>query len=65
MTPLHTASSDGHAEVVRVLLAKGADVEASTNVSVFRAVGMLQHAKLNTDMHVRRWSRPQPVSLLR
>jgi ankyrin repeat protein len=33
-TPLYAASSNGHAEVVGALLAKGADVEAQTKVSV-------------------------------
>ena len=32
LTPLHIASVEGHAEVVAALLAKGADVEAKTNV---------------------------------
>ena len=34
MTPLYTASSNGHAEVVVALLAKGADVEAKADVSM-------------------------------
>jgi ankyrin repeat protein len=33
-TPLYAASSNGHAEAVEALLAKGADVEAKDNVSV-------------------------------
>jgi ankyrin repeat protein len=33
-TPLYTASSNGHAEVVGALLAKGADVEAKADVSM-------------------------------
>jgi ankyrin repeat protein len=33
-TPLYAASSNGHAEVVGSLLAKGADVESKDNVSV-------------------------------
>jgi ankyrin repeat protein len=34
LTPLHFASQSGHLEVVEALLAKGADVEAKTNVSI-------------------------------
>jgi ankyrin repeat protein len=33
-TPLYSASSFGHVEVVGALLAKGADVEAQTKVSL-------------------------------
>jgi ankyrin repeat protein len=33
-TPLHAASSHDHAEVVRALLATGADVEAKDEVSM-------------------------------
>ena len=36
-SPLHRASQGGHLEVVEALLAKGADVEAKTNVSIARA----------------------------
>jgi hypothetical protein len=35
-TPLHIASLGGHLEVVGALLARGADVEAKTNVSIAR-----------------------------
>jgi hypothetical protein len=45
-SPLHWASLNGHLEVVEALLAKGADVEAKTNVSIARAV----HARIGVGL---------------
>jgi hypothetical protein len=45
-TPLFTASKNGHAEVVRALLAKGADVLAKTNVSIARACALCPYRSL-------------------
>ena len=39
-TPLTLACEEGHLEVVRALLAKGADVEAKPNVSIARACAL-------------------------
>jgi ankyrin repeat protein len=39
-TPLYVASKNGHLEVVGVLLAKGADMEAKTEVSIARACAL-------------------------
>jgi ankyrin repeat protein len=45
-TPLFIASFNGHAEVVRALLAKGADVLAKTNVSIARACALCPYRSL-------------------
>jgi hypothetical protein len=45
-SPLHSASQGGHLEVVEALLAKGAYVEAKTNVSIARAV----HARIGVGL---------------
>jgi ankyrin repeat protein len=39
-TPLYAACSSGHLEVVGALLAKGADVQATNNVSIERACAL-------------------------
>ncbi len=45
MTPLHNASSRGHVEVVRLLLDRGADIQAQNKVSeiVSKIVSASEH----------------------
>jgi ankyrin repeat protein len=45
-TPLHVASIGGHLEVLEVLLAKGADVKAETDVSIARACALCPSCSL-------------------
>jgi hypothetical protein len=40
-TPLHLAAFNGHADVSKVLLAAGANVHATDDVSVWRGVGWI------------------------
>jgi ankyrin repeat protein len=61
-TPLYTASYLGNAEVVRALLANGADVEAKADVSMTpRRMDAQPHARLYTNMHARRSQRADPT----
>jgi len=43
LTPLHAAAIFGHAEVVKVLLAAGANVHATDNVSLAKGGGRLDY----------------------
>ena len=57
-TPLHYASYRGHVDVVRILLDRGANIEAIDNVSVkddddnIRSLQLLSHASLYVCMYV-------------
>jgi ankyrin repeat protein len=45
-TPLHSASRNGHVEVVEALLAKDADVEAREKVSIARTCALCPSCSL-------------------
>jgi ankyrin repeat protein len=46
LNALHLASKEGHNEVVRELIKRGADVDAATRVSLFRLIQSVQKLRV-------------------